>query len=143
MLPDGAKYSAYAVKWYDENNERVDTAKAGYMYKAVFTLTILDNVSDWFEAGYTRLPTGMMATVAENKRSMDITYTYRVPGEKEPVEDESEETESTAQGTETTETTTTEAPETESGCGAAVGGMGIAVITVSIIGVCLVKRKED
>ena len=163
VLPEDAKYTASAVKWYDEKNERVDTAKAGYTYKAMFTLTMLDTASEWFEKDVTALPEGMTAIFAENKRSVDITYVYTVPGEKEPepiTPDDNESVEpgdkdpikpedntsvapDTAASTEATSAPTTQAPKAEGGCGSAVVGTGIFLVAVSAIGACVIKRKED
>ena len=143
VLPDDAKYTASTVKWYDENNERVDTAKAGYTYKALFTLTILDTAPEWFENGVTTLHEGMTAVFADNKRSVDITYVYTVPGEKEPEPVVTDEPTDTTAVSETTDSPATEAPQEDGGCGSTIIGTGILAVTVSIIGTCIIKRKED
>ena len=145
VLPDDAKYTASAVKWYDEKNERVDTAKSGYTYKAMFTLTMLDTAQEWFENGVTQLPEGMTAIFAENKRSVDITYVYTVPGEKEPevTDTDNGAPEDNTAASETIASTATEVPENEGGCGSLIAETGIIAVTVSLIGACVIKRKED
>ena len=150
VLPADAKYTASTVKWYNEKNERVDTAKAGYTYKALFTLTMLDTAPEWFENGVTQVPEGMIAVFADNKRSVEITYIYKVPGEKETEPAEPDDPEGTTAPsvtqptqTETTDSTTTQDSGNNSGCGSSIAGTGILVLTVSIIGSCMIKRKED
>lgn len=145
---EGALYTAGSIVWTVDGAPAA-TAEAGKTYTGKVTLTASENAK--FEDGATTVPSGLTAVFGSDGKTLELTYTYAVPGSsgEQDTDDNNKGSESgttddnktpgdSNNGTDSAQPGT----ENKAGCKSSAGSVAGLLLIVSMAAVAGMRRKE-